>query len=149
MRKVLCSIIFVLILAITSITARAQVVSSLGQTSETDEIPTSVFTEYRLDTLARNYVYFRHDVDWIDTNYSDNRASLASIRKALTEIEADSVKSISSIIVEGSSSPLGHPYYNLMLSYKRAQTVGKFLHSLPGLKDFDGSVAKVCVSINK
>ena len=100
-------------------------------------IPTSALTDYKLDTIARTFVHFRHDVDYIDTNYSDNRASIASLRRALAEVKEDSVTNISSIIVEGSSSPLGHPDYNLRLSYSRAQTVGRFLRSLPGLSDFD------------
>ena len=102
-----------------------------------EAIPTSALTDYKLDTIARKFVHFRHDVDYIDTNYSDNRASLASLRRALAEVKEDSVTNISSIIVEGSSSPLGHPDYNLRLSYSRAQTVGRFLRSLPGLSDFD------------
>lgn len=95
-------------------------------------IPVETLTNFRLDTLTRTYIWFRHDVGVVDSNYMDNRASLASIRKALSEIDRDSLNAISSILVEGASSPLGHEVYNLRLSHRRAETVADFLRSIPG-----------------
>ena len=123
---------FALMCGLVSSTTHAQ--SHIDYSSE---IPTAALTEFRLDTLARTYIYFRHDYGQIDSNYRDNRAALAAIRKALSEIESDSLSSISSIVVEGTASVLGHPDYNLRLSYQRAANVEKFLRTLPGLKDFD------------
>ena len=96
-------------------------------------IPVEALTNFELDTLTKTYIWFRHDVGVVDSNYMDNRASLASIRKALSEIDRDSLNAISSILVEGASSPLGHEVYNLRLSHRRAETVADFLRSIPGI----------------
>jgi len=125
-------IFFAMLCGLVSSSAHAQ-----SHIDSSSEIPTAALTEFRLDTLARTYIYFRHDHGQIDSNYRDNRAALAAIRKALSEIESDSLSSISSIVVEGTASVLGHPDYNLRLSYQRAANVEKFLRTLPGLKDFD------------
>lgn len=106
---------------------------SHSQTVYENGIPVEALTNFRLDTLTRTYIWFRHDVGVVDSNYMDNRASLASIRKALSEIDRDSLNAISSILVEGASSPLGHEVYNLRLSYRRAETVADFLRSIPGM----------------
>ena len=100
---------------------------------EAAEIPTEGLPGFKLDTLARTYIWFRHDVGYVDSNYMDNRASLASIREALSGIDKDSLNAISSILVEGASSPLGQEIYNVQLSYRRAQTVEKFLRSIPNI----------------
>lgn len=97
------------------------------------EIPNEALAGFRLDTITSTYIWFRHDVEVVDSNYMENRASLAALRSAVAEIGRDSLNSISSIIVEGSSSPLGHEIYNLQLSYRRAQTVENFLRGLPGI----------------
>ena len=125
-------IFFAMLCGLVSSSAHAQ-----SHIDSSSEIPTAALTEFRLDTLARTYIYFRHDYGQIDSNYRDNRAALAAIRKALSEIESDSLSSISSIVVEGTASVLGHPDYNFRLSYQRAANVEKFLRTLPGLKDFD------------
>jgi len=106
---------------------------SHSQTVYEHGIPVEALTNFRLDTLTRTYIWFRHDVGVVDSNYMDNRASLASIRKALLEIDRDSLNAISSILVEGASSPLGHEVYNLRLSHRRAETVADFLRSIPGI----------------
>lgn len=100
---------------------------------EVSEIPTEGLPGFKLDTLTRTYIWFRHDAGYVDSNYMDNRASLASIRKALSGIDRDSLNAISSILVEGASSPLGEEIYNVQLSYRRAQTVEKFLRSIPNI----------------
>ena len=51
---------------------------------EVSEIPTEGLPGFKLDTLTRTYIWFRHDAGYVDSNYMDNRASLASIRKALS-----------------------------------------------------------------
>lgn len=106
---------------------------SHSQTVYEHGIPVEALTNFRLDTLTRTYIWFRHDVGVVDSNYMDNRASLASIRKALSEIDCDSLNAISSILVEGASSPLGHEVYNIRLSHRRAETVADFLRSIPGI----------------
>lgn len=115
----LCGIIF---------SAQAQTVADQAQ-----EIPTEALSGFQLDTIASTYIWFRHDVGVVDSNYMDNKASLAALRSAIAEISRDSLNSISSIIVEGTASPLGHELYNLQLSYRRAQTVENFLRGLPGI----------------
>lgn len=97
------------------------------------EIPTEALSGFQLDTITSTYIWFRHDVGVVDSNYMDNKASLAALRSAIAEISRDSLNSISSIIVEGTASPLGHEIYNLQLSYRRAQTVENFLRGLPGI----------------
>ena len=107
--------------------------SAHSQTVFEHGIPVEALTNFELDTLTKTYIWFRHDVGVVDSNYMDNRASLASIRKALSEIDRDSLNAISSILVEGASSPLGHEVYNLRLSHRRAETVADFLRSIPGI----------------
>ncbi len=106
---------------------------SHSQTVYEHGIPVEALTNFELDTLTKTYIWFRHDVGVVDSNYMDNRTSLASIRKALSEIDRDSLNTISSILVEGASSPLGHEVYNLRLSHRRAETVADFLRSIPGI----------------
>lgn len=88
---------------------------------------------FELDTLAKTYIWFRNDDEAIDSNYMDNLAALASIRKALAVIERDSLKSISSILIEGTASPVGREEYNLRLSARRANTIADFLNSIPDI----------------
>ena len=81
MRKLFILGLLLLILEATTVTARAQLVH------------TPPFTEYRLDTLARTYIHFRHDVGYIDSNYRNNATALAAIRNAVAQIDSNSLNS--------------------------------------------------------
>ena len=92
---------------------------------------------FRLDTLVKCKIHFRHDRSSVDSTYRDNQASLSKIRAALQDVTADSLNAISSIIVEGSASPIGHEVYNYRLSLRRARAAEKFLRTVRGLEGFD------------
>ena len=89
------------------------------------------------DTLASCTIQFRHDKAAIDSNYLDNRTSLAAIRAALKEVTSVAPQSLASIVIEGYSSPVGNDPYNQRLSLQRAQKVEAFLRAIPGLETVD------------
>ena len=71
-------------------------------------VSTSEHTTFNQDTLVRCAINFRHDNASIDSNYLDNSKAIAEIRKALEIVETEySGEGIASIIIEGSSSPVG------------------------------------------
>ena len=137
MRKVILLTSIISIFGITSVTARASLVSTQEQISQITETSGSLYTSYKLDTLVKTAVYFRHDAGRIDSRYRDNATSLESISNAVNQLDSNSLSAISHIYVEGSSSPIGHPEYNRLLSLRRAQTVGKYLKTLPGLESVE------------
>ena len=92
---------------------------------------------FHYDTLATSTIHFRHDRANIDSCYLDNQTSLAVIRTALETIAAESKESLASIIIEGSSSPIGHEVYNQILSLKRANKARAFLQTIPGIEDVE------------
>ena len=95
---------------------------------------------FHYDTLATSTIHFRHDRANIDSCYLDNQTSLAVIRTALETIAAESKESLASIIIEGSSSPIGHEVYNQILSLKRANKARAFLQTIPGIEDVEMAV---------
>ena len=97
----------------------------------------SALTQFRYDTLATSTIQFRHDKAAIDSNYMDNRSSLAAIRAALKDVASSSPESIASIIIEGYSSPVGNEQYNQRLSLQRAQKAEAFLRTIPGLQSVE------------
>lgn len=107
-------------------------VSAQQRSAYVDDSP-----KFQYDTLANCTIHFRHDKAAIDSNYQDNRASLAAIRTALKEVTSDSPESLASIIIEGYSSPIGNEPYNQKLSLRRAQKAESFLRSIPGLETVD------------
>ena len=94
-------------------------------------------TQFRYDTLATSTIHFRHDRTIIDSTYLDNRNSLAVIKAALESIVSDNKESIASIIIEGSSSPIGHEVYNQRLSLRRAKKAESYLRTISGFQDVD------------
>ena len=100
----------------------------------------NTYTRYQEDTLAKCNIYFRHDGGAIDSNYRDNRASLALIRSAMASLAEDTTTAVSLIRIEGASSPIGHEVYNYRLSLRRARNVEKFLRTVPGLENAEISV---------
>lgn len=101
---------------------------------------TQTYTRYQEDTLAKCNIYFRHDGGAIDSNYRDNRSSLALIRSAMASLAEDTTTAVSLIRIEGASSPIGHEVYNYRLSLRRARNVEKFLRTVPGLENAEISV---------
>lgn len=89
------------------------------------------------DTLIHTHLYFGHDREQIDSAYRHNLRSMDSIRVAFDILRRDSLQSISTIIIEGSASPVGNYLYNQYLSKRRATVAEKFLHSLHGLEKAD------------
>lgn len=87
------------------------------------------------DTLIHTHLYFDHDQGHIDSTYRWNLRAMDSVRVAFATLGKDSLQSISTIIIEGASSPVGDYWYNQRLSKKRAQVAEQFLHSLHGLEN--------------
>ena len=102
---------------------------------ERDSIRTETSSRFLLDTLAKKYIWFRNDVRKVDLDYMDNRASVSFITETLSGIDRDSLKAISSILIEGASSPLGNETYNARLSELRARAVANYLRTIPGIDD--------------
>ena len=102
---------------------------------ERDSIRTETSSRFLLDTLAKKYIWFRNDVRKVDLDYMDNRASVSFITETLSGIDRDSLKAISSILIEGASSPLGNETYNARLSELRARAVANYLRTIPGVDD--------------
>lgn len=101
----------------------------------------SELTAFNQDTLVRCAINFRHDHAAIDSSYLNNSQALAEIRKALETVETEHPGGgIASIIIEGSSSPVGYEPYNQRLSRLRAKKVEAFLRTLPALQDVDMKV---------
>ena len=97
----------------------------------------SQIEQFRYDTLATRTIHFRHDRAAIDSSYMDNRNSLAAIRAAFEKIAAENKESIASIIIEGTSSPIGHEVYNQRLSLRRAQKAESYLRTVSGFQDVE------------
>jgi len=74
MRKLFILGLLLLILEATTVTARAQLVH------------TPPFTEYRLDTLARTYIHFPHDVGYAETSESPETQDKAPLFSARTNL---------------------------------------------------------------
>lgn len=89
-------------------------------------------SKFNYDTLATCSIYFRHDRAAIDSTYLDNQTSLNALRSALEQIALDGKESIASIVIEASSSPVGHETYNHRLSNRRAKKTEAFLRTVPG-----------------
>ena len=96
--------------------------------------------EIDLDTLAISTIHFRHDRAAIDSTYLDNQSALNAIRTAFGQIAAEDKESIASIIIEGSSSPIGHEVYNQRLSLRRAKKAETFLRTIPGFAEVEMQV---------
>jgi outer membrane protein OmpA-like peptidoglycan-associated protein len=87
------------------------------------------------DTLIRTHLYFDHDQKHIDSTYRDNQKTIDTILEAFATTGENSLRRMSTIIIEGTASPIGDYWYNQRLSKRRAQVAGQFLHSLHELEN--------------
>lgn len=97
----------------------------------------TVSYSFRYDTLATSTIHFRHDRIVVDSTYLDNQNSLAVIKSSLESIISENKESVAAIIIEGSSSPIGHEVYNQLLSIRRAKKVEAYLRSISGFEDLN------------
>lgn len=111
-----------------------------GAQSGIPEPASRVNERFLLDTIQVNSIYFRHDGFQIDSTYEANISALSSIRAALDMAVNQSQDAIAEIIIQGSSSPIGHEVYNYHLSMRRAKKAEEFLRSIEGLQDVSMSL---------